>query len=676
MTQNLALSLNNALTGLQAAQANLSLISSNIANAQTPGYSRQTLTQQTQYIAGQAAGVTPGVSQRVEDPILASSLWSQQSTTSAASTLNTYYQEIQNLFGTAGSSTSFADSINGLSGALQTLATSPNDTVAQQNVVTAGQALTTQINGMSSGIQTLRTNADKGINDAVNQVNTLLSQIATYNSQISHARAFNQSVATLEDQRDQAVKQLSQQMNITAYTNSDDSMVVLVGGITLVDSSAQQLSFTPSGQLNAASVTSGISVNGLNVTPQITGGNIGALLQMRDTQLPALTQELNQFTSQLYNTGQVATSQIQTMSGTPAAGDVISGNIEGVAFTTAGIAAGTSAAIAAAVQAQFANYPNITVTATGANTIQVTDAAGNAMNSSFTLTSGTGNETFVASPAANPSSAIQVMSTQTHTMTGTPVVGDKFTATIEGTTVTTAAIGATTTTAIAAAIQAALPAGLAAHVQVTATGTGTIQVTDTLGNALSSTITIAAGSTGTETFAAGAPNNPLPTTDSGLSGPAPGDANHLFANVNTATGIDNASTIEINPSLVANPSLLDGTAGIPSPAIAAALANSIADSAPVFAATGNFSAPLTMTLNQYAGQVVGQNSTAAANATDNQQYQTGVMNQVSTAAQNESGVNMDQELSNLTVFQNAYAASARVIQTVNSMFNSLMQIQP
>jgi len=672
---NLALSLNNAVSGLQAAQANLSLISANIANAQTAGYSAQFLAQTAEMVDGEGAGVATGVAQRISDPVLEASLSQQQSNTSAASTLNSYYQDIQNLFGNAGSAQTLADSVNGLSSALQTLATTPNDTVAQQNAVTAAQTLTNQLNSTSAGIQTLRTNADNAIGTAVTQVNTLLNQIASYNSQIDDAIANNQSTATLEDQRNEAVQQLSQQMNITAYTTSNDNIVVLLGGQTLVSSSAEQLSFTAAGTLTASSPTSGITLNGLDVTSEITGGNIGALLQMRDQVLPSLTQELNQFATQLYNTGQVATSQTQTISGTPAAGDVLTGNIEGVSFTTGPIAAGTSTAIAAAIQAQFANYPNIQVTATGANTIQITDAAGNAMSSSITLSSGTGNETFNASPPANPTSAIQVMSTQTQTMSGTPVVGDTFTATIDGTTVTTAAIGATTTTAIAAAIQAALPAALAAHIQVTATGTGTIQVTDTQGNPLSSTIAVTTGSTGTETFTAGAPNNPLPTTNSGLSGAAPGDAYHLFSNVN-ASNPDNGGTIEVNPDLVANPSLLDGVSGVASPSIAAALANSMANSTPSFPATGNFPSALTMTLNQYAGQIVGQNSTAAANATDNSQYQTGVQNQISTSLQNEVGVNMDQQLSNLTIYQNSYAASARVVQVVDDMFTSLMQIQP
>ncbi len=671
----LGISLNEAISGLQAAQANLALISANIANANTPGYSNQTLSETTQIVTGQGGGgVSTGVAQRVTDTTLTNSLRDQNSVTSAASTLNTFYTQIQNLFGTVGGANSLADTLNQFSSALQSLSTTPEDTVAQANAVSAGQQLTSQLNGLSQSIQTLRSNADSQINAAVTQANTLINSIANDNTEIAQAHALGQSTATLEDQRDLAVQQLAQQMNIQTFTRSDDSMVVLTsGGKTLVDGVAEQISFSPSGTLTATSPVSPLTINGLNITGDITGGNIGALLQMRDQQLPALTQELNQFTNQLYNAGQVATAQVQTISGAPAAGDVISGNIDGVAFTTAPIAAPTAASIAAAVQAQFANMPNIQVTATGPNTIQVTDAAGNPLTSSLALSAGTGTETFTATPAANPTTPIQVMSTQTQTVTGTPALGDVLTGTIEGIAFTTAGIGAATTAGMAAAIQAQF--GASPNIKVTATGANTIQVTDTLGNPMSSTITLSAG-TGTETFAAGAPSNPLPSTNSGLSGPGTGDANHFFSGVNTATGADNAATIEVNPSLVANPSLLNGTAAVPSPGIAGALARSIAQSSPVFAPAGNFTAAQAMTLSQYAGQIIGQNSTAAANASDNSQFQQGVLNNVSTQAQSVSGVNMDEELANLSVYENAYAASGRVIQTVNAMYTALMAIVP
>ena len=679
----LTLSLANALTGLQAAQNNLAVIAANISNANTPGYSQENLIETQINNGAGGEGVATSVAQRITDPILVANLNAQNTTTSAANTLSTYYQDIQNLLGSVGSATSLSDAYSSFTSAMQTLATTPQDTVAQQNAVSAGQTLASQLNGLSTGIQSLRGNADTAIGAAVTQTNTLLDNIATYNAEIARARALNQSTATFEDQRDQAVQQLAQQMNVKTYTNADDSMVVTTTtGKTLVDGIAEQLSFTPTGKVTAANTLSagtisGISINGLDITGDITGGNIGALLQMRDQQLPALTSELNQFTNQLYNTGQVATAQTQTFTGATAAGDKLTGTIDGVSFTTAALAANaSSSAIAAAIQTAITPptgpFPNISVISTGTNTFQIIDAAGNPVSSTISMASGgTGTEVFSPSATANPSTGVTVMSTQTHTMSGATAAGDKVSAVIDGITVTTAALAANASTAaIAAAIQAALPAALSS-IKVTAPvvgGTPTpdlIQITDTAGNPLSSSLSMVTGGTGTEAFVAAAPSNPLPNT-----------SNHFFSGVNVATGIDNAGTVQVDPSLVANPGLLDGASGTPSPSIALALSNSFAQSAPVFAAAGNFPSPLTLTLGQYSAQIVGQTSSAASNAQDNAQFQSGLLQSVTTQAQAVSGVNMDEQLSQLTVYQNAYSASARVVQAVNTMFTSLLQILP
>jgi flagellar hook-associated protein 1 FlgK len=81
-----------------------------------------------------------------------------------------------------------------------------------------------------------------------------------------------------------------------------------------------------------------------------------------------------------------------------------------------------------------------------------------------------------------------------------------------------------------------------------------------------------------------------------------------------------------------------------------------------------------VSLANYAGQILGQNATAAAAASDNVTFQTGLQSQISTQATNVSGVNMDEELSNLQVYQNAYSASARVITTVDAMYTALFAI--
>jgi flagellar hook-associated protein 1 FlgK len=567
---SLGVALANAVSGLTAAQANLTLISGNIANAQTPGYSRETLPQTSQILDNNGSGVDTGVAQRVSDQVLTASVRSQTSVTAAANTLNTYFQQIQNLFGQVSDANSLPDTLNQFSSALQTLATTPEDTVAQSNAVDAGQALASQLNGMSSAVQTLRGNADAEIGTSVTSANQLLTNIAGYNGAIARAQATGQSTATIADQLDQALAQLAQQMNITSFSRPDGSVVVMTGGgKTLVDGvSAQQLSFTPSTSVAAGSVVSGITVNGIAVTGDITSGNIAGLLQMRDTQLPALTAELNQFTNQLFNTTKVTQStQLVTVGGgAPNAGDTFQVTIDGQVFNTAGIAGNTVTGIVNAINTQ---------------------------------------------------------------------------------------LGATTFSA--------------------SVSNGSVLITDSAGNPLTATIA-QTGGTGTATFTPQSPSNALPTTNSGTSGAAPGDANAFFAGVNTATGLDNAGTIAVNPSLAANPSLLDGVANVPSPTIAAALADALSLNTPTFAAAGNIPAAQTVSLANYAGQILGQNATAAAAASDNVTFQTGLQSQISTQATNVSGVNMDEELSNLQVYQNAYSASARVITTVDAMFTALFAI--
>jgi flagellar hook-associated protein 1 FlgK len=567
---SLSLSLTNALSGLQAAQANLTLISANIANSQTPGYSRQTLPTTTQVLGAQGNGsVLTGTPQRVSDQVLNANLRVQDSVTSAASTLDSYFQRIQDLFGSVSGATALTDTLGQFSSALQTLATTPEDPVAQANAVDAGQALTTQLNGMSSSIQTLRTNADTDIGTAVTTVNQLLGKIATYNNEVVHGQALGQSIASIEDQRDLALRQLAQQMDIHSFTRADGTVVVMTaGGKTLADNSAETVSFTPAGTTTAASPVSKITINGIDITAEIHGGTIGALVQMRDKELPALTAELNQFTNQLFSTAQVAqsTQSITVGGGAPAAGDTFKVTIDGQVFNSAATVGATVTDIANAINGQL-----------GATTFSASVSAGN------------------------------------------------------------------------------------------------ILITDSAGNPLTATI-VQTGGTGTAAFASNAPANALPTTDSGTSGASPGDANHFFAGVNTASGADNAATITVNPNLLRNPGLLNGVAGVPSQSIAAALADAIAMGTRTFAAAGNFTAATTGTLASYAGQVLGQNATVASAATANATFQAGIQNDVSTRALSVSGVNMDQELANLQIYQNAYSASARVITTIDAMFTALFAI--
>jgi flagellar hook-associated protein 1 FlgK len=468
---SLDIALQSALSGLRASQAQMQVISGNISNAQTPGYSEETLSQQTQVTPAGGAGVLTGTIKRATDQILASNLLSQTTTASAASTLSSYYQDVQNLMGTVNGGNSLADSLNTFEGALQTLATTPEDSTAQSQVVTSAETLTQNLQSLSSGVQTLRQNADSDLATDIGTLNTSIQTIASLNTQIAQLQSENQPTAALEDSRDQALSQIAQLTGVQSYVGSNGMMTVLTtSGQTLVDgSTANTLDYTPSGTVTATSTLSPVTLSGVDITSQLTTGSIGALLQLRDTALPGVTAQLNQFANNLFN----------------------------------------------------------------------------------------------AASTAN-----------------------------------------------------------------------------------------------------------LQTTNSGLN--TTSDANNVFADVNLASGVDNASTITVNPSLAANPGLLDtGTSGNDqtiSQTLNSQLQNSFS-----FGAAGTLT-PLTTTLGQYAAQIIGQAATTASNAQSNSTYQTSLQTQLSAQLSSVTGVNLDTELSNLVVYQNAYGASARVVTTLQSMYDTLIKM--
>src|SRR5215469_16449339 len=198
--------LQTALSGLQATQAQIQVISGNVANVQTPGYSRETLPQET-VVNSVATSVETGAVQREVDQVLDTNLTNQMTNASAASTLDTYYKQIDSLLGQVGSGASVNQALDKFSSAMQAAATSPQDPVAQGAAVSAGQSLAQTLNELSTGIQSIRQGTDSAIASDVLTLNTALKSIATINSQVSQLQAEGQSTAALQDQRDQALQQ-------------------------------------------------------------------------------------------------------------------------------------------------------------------------------------------------------------------------------------------------------------------------------------------------------------------------------------------------------------------------------------------------------------------------------------------------------------------------------------
>lgn len=172
------------------------------------------------------------------------------------------------------------------------LASTPSSASLQSNVVSALDDVASQLRETSSGIQKLRADADQDIASSIDDVNTDLQQIADLNAAIKQTAATGQSTADLEDQRNTALQDVASKMNISYFTASNgDLQIYTTSGQALVDSSAHTISYTAAPNVTssttytAGSSSSGftaITVNGVDITSQITGGDIGALITLRD----------------------------------------------------------------------------------------------------------------------------------------------------------------------------------------------------------------------------------------------------------------------------------------------------------------------------------------------------------------------------------------------------------
>jgi flagellar hook-associated protein 1 len=311
-----------AVSSLMASQVQISVASSNISNADTTGYTVKTADQVATTSGGAGTGVSiTGITSNV-DKLLFKSLISATSELGAANTNNDYLNRLQALYGsTTGAEdtgTSIANTLASLESAISSLAGTTSSASLQANVVSALDNLASQLRETSSGIQQLRGTADAAISSDVDQVNASLQAIASLNAQIKQAAAAGQSTGDLEDQRNVALQTVASKMNVSYFNSSTgDMQVYTASGQTLVDSSAHLLSFTAASSVTAnasyaagsSSGLSGISVNGVDVTAQITSGEIGSLLNLRDGVLPAAQSQLDQLANTLADTLNAVSNQ-------------------------------------------------------------------------------------------------------------------------------------------------------------------------------------------------------------------------------------------------------------------------------------------------------------------------------------------------------------------------------
>jgi len=305
--------LNAALSGLRVAQQQLSTISNNVANATTPGYTRKILPQSSQVIenTGQTIGVLSGTLTRNVDLNLEKELWTQVSSVSASDVKATYLANIEKFHGTTDQEHSISAEIAALKDKFSALTDSPSDGFSLQATVDQAKVVAGKFNDYGKLVQQMRNDAQDEMSDTINRVNDLLNTIAGLNDDIKGSANLNRPTATLEDKRDDAIKELAGYMNITSFTRGDGVLVVQSSnGAQLADEKASSLYFNPSTIGATATYPTGaaaVYVGGdplknpgaYDITDTDIGGKLGGLIELRDKILPQYQAQVDELAHQL-----------------------------------------------------------------------------------------------------------------------------------------------------------------------------------------------------------------------------------------------------------------------------------------------------------------------------------------------------------------------------------------
>lgn len=283
---------------LDASQAALQTTSNNIANANTPGYTREVtlLGENQENLSGDdltGGGVSLQGIQSVRDELLNLQIQQQTSLKSSADTQSSSLQSIQSLFSSTGED--LASTLSAFSSSLGQLSASPADSSVRQSVLTAGQNLASSFNATASGLQSAQSAADQQVTQTVAQINALASQIAQLNAQLTPSVLEQQNGGPIQDQRDQLVQQLSTLMDVSVTQSSDGEVITTGNGTPLVMGSQSFALQTVTGVNGFQQV---LDSNGNNITADIQGGQLGGAIQVRDQVIPGFLNSLNDLASQ------------------------------------------------------------------------------------------------------------------------------------------------------------------------------------------------------------------------------------------------------------------------------------------------------------------------------------------------------------------------------------------
>lgn len=640
------------MSGMNAAQAGLVTTGHNISNASTPGYSRQQVVQSSNIPQGSGAGffgqgVSVSTVTRMYSDTLTNQLALAQAHGSQLEAYNSQITQLDNLLGDP--SAGLAPALQEFFGGVADVASHPESVPSRQALLSTANVLKARFQGLDQQITQMRASINADVKSHVDSINSFTRQIASLNQGIALAESASaqQPANDLRDQRDALLASLNQEVRASVVKESDGSYSVFIGNGQPVVVSAKSF-----GLVSAASLEDpqrievgyqNAAVTTLLPPGSTQGGALGGLLSFRSVSLDSAQNAI----------GRIAMTLAQTFNSQHALGQDLNGALGGNLFSVASPSVLPSSLNSGAATVTAA-LQNSTALTTSDYWLQYNGSAG-------------GNETFLLSRISDG-----VTTTTTFpAATGYPysfsadgislilsagaTLNDRWL--IEPTRYGAANLGVAITDPVA--IAAASPIRTSASLANTGSGTISAGVVSSVANLpLPSAVTLTFNTATSQFAAAGAVPAAGPfayvsganISFNGISfaitgTPSNGDVFTVARNVNGVS--DNRNALALGGLQVAN--TLGQDASIPG------------------------SQPTTSFQGAYS-QLVSQVGNMARQTEVTSTAQQNLIAQTRKAQQSVSGVNLDEEASNLLRYQQAYQASGKMMQIASTLFQSVLEL--
>lgn len=297
--------LNTAQSGLTAAQTQLRVVSDNVSNVNTPGYVRKIADQRTMSSAGVGSGVEIARIRLATDRFLQAASLNAGAESARQGVRYELYDRIQELFGDPGGDSGFFSQVDGLFSSFAAAAETPGSSPLRQEALFKTQAMFDEAGRIAKQIQAARQDADGRVQSAVEKANSLLGQIEALNLEISRATIVNADASGAETAQSALIGQLAELMDVRVDVRPIGGVIIRTGnGTLLAGQGAATIEYTRAGTVNAETAFNEIWITepGGQKKPlleNVTSGEIKGLVETRDVEAPQAAERLAELMSHI-----------------------------------------------------------------------------------------------------------------------------------------------------------------------------------------------------------------------------------------------------------------------------------------------------------------------------------------------------------------------------------------